>query len=75
MCSIFTISFYRFVSRSTFEKMDREYAALANDLNDTSGDLLWKLTLTSQQILENEEVQKTIASYQEETNLYQKQVF
>lgn len=75
MCSIFTISFYHFISRSTFEKMDREYTALANDLNDTSGDLLWKLTLTSQQILENEEVQKTIASYQEETNPYQKQVF
>lgn len=74
MCSIFGISFYRFVSRSTFEKMDREYAALASDLNETSSDLLWKLTLTSQQILENEELQETLVSYQEEINPYQKQV-
>lgn len=75
MCGIFSVSFYRFVSQSTFEKMDREYAALANDLNEKSKDLLWKLTLTSQQIFENEEIQKTLAAYQQETDPYQKQVY
>lgn len=72
---IFIISFYRFVSKTTFENLDKEYMSMANDLNDTSQNLLWKLTLTSQQLLENEIIHNTIVSYQEADNLYQKQIY
>lgn len=70
---IFIVSFYRFISKSTFENLDRDYLSMANDLNDTSQNLLWKLTLTSQQLLENEEILNQIVSYQNAGNLYQKQ--
>lgn len=33
---IFIVSFYRFISKSTFENLDRDYLSMANDLNDTS---------------------------------------
>ena len=72
---IFTLSFYRFVSKSTFEKLNEDYLSMVNDLNDTSQNLLWKLTLTSQQLLENEDVQKTLVSYQEADNVYEKQSY
>ena len=72
---MFILSFYRFVSKSTFENLDKEYLAMANDLNDTSQNLLWKLTLTSQQLLENEAIQDTIVSYQHADNPYQKQIY
>ena len=61
--SIFIISFYHFVSKSTFENLDKEYLSMTNDLNDTSEELLWKLTLTSQQLLENEDIQNILISY------------
>lgn len=70
---IFIVSFYRFISKSTFENLDRDYLSMANDLNDTSQNLLWKLTLTSQQLLENEEILNQIVSYQNAGNLYQNQ--
>lgn len=72
---IFILSFYRFVSKNTFENLDKEYLSMVNDLNDTSQNLLWKLTLTSQQLLENETVQKAIVSYQEADNPYRKQTY
>lgn len=72
---IFIVSFYRFVSKSTVESMNKEYLSMVNELNDTSQNLLWKLTLTSQQLLENEEIQKDIVSYQEEEDLYEKQSY
>ncbi len=75
MILIFILSFYHFISKSTFEKMDQEYASMANELNETSQNLLWKLTLTSQQLLENEEVQNALVSYQECTDPYQKQTY
>lgn len=72
---IFIISFYRFVSRTTFENLDKDYFSMANDLSDTSEALLWKLTLTSQQLLENETIQNIIVSYQEADNPYQRQTY
>lgn len=75
MIVIFIISFYHFISKSTFEKMDQEYAAMANDLNKASQNLLWKLTLTSQQLLENEEIQSALVSYQETEDPYEKQTY
>lgn len=75
MILIFIVSFYHFISKSTFEKMDQEYASMANELNETSQNLLWKLTLTSQQLLENEEVQSALVSYQECNDPYQKQTY
>jgi two-component system sensor histidine kinase YesM len=72
---IFTLSFYRFVSKSTFENLNEDYLAMVNDLNDTSQNLLWKLTLTSQQLMENEDVQNTLVSYQEAENVYEKQSY
>lgn len=72
---IYIVSFYRFISNSVVENMDKEYFAMANDLNETSQNLFWKLTLTSQQLLENDEIQKDIVIYQEADNLYQKQSY
>ena len=72
---MFVISFYRFISRSTFENLDKDYLSMANDLNDTSQNLLWKLTLVSQQLLENEDIQNTITLYEETENFYQKQLY
>ena len=72
---IFIISFYRFVSKSTFENLNKDYLSMANDLNDTSQNLLWKLTLVSQQLLENEDIQTTITLYEGTDNFYQKQLY
>lgn len=75
MILLFILSFYRFVSKSTFEKMDKDYTFMVNELSDTSQTLLWKLTLTSQQLLENEEVQDLLIAYRDSTNVYQKQTY
>lgn len=72
---IFILSFYRFVSKSTFEKLNEEYLSMVNELNDTSRNLLWKLTLTSQQLLENKDVQQALVSYQKADDVYQKQTY
>lgn len=72
---MFIISFYRFISKSTFENLNKDYLSMANDLNDTSQNLLWKLTLVSQQLLENEDIQNTITLYEETEDFYQKQLY
>lgn len=72
---IFILSFYRFVSKTTYENLDKEYLGMVNDLSDTSQNLLWKLTLTSQQLLENEGIQDAIVHYQESSNPYQRQTY
>lgn len=72
---IFVVSFYRYVSKSTVENLNKEYLSMVNDLNDTSQNLLWKLTLSSQQLLTNEDIQNTICLYEACTDLYQKQQY
>lgn len=73
MILFFIGSFYRFISKFTFDKMDKEYASIANELNDTSQELLWNLTLTSQQLLENEDVRNLLTAYKNSSDIYQKQ--
>lgn len=73
MILFFIGSFYRFVSKFTFDKMDKEYTSIANELNDTSQELLWNLTLTSQQLLENEDVLNMLTAYKNTSDIYQKQ--
>lgn len=75
MALIFIISFCRFISNSAIERLNEEYSSMTDELNDTSQALLWKLTLTSQQLLENEGVQNLLAAYKNCTNAYQKQVY
>ena len=72
---IFILSFFRFVSKSTYEKMDNDYSTLASDLNSTSQNLLWKLTLSSQQLLDNDDIQENLMLYEEETDPYIKQTY
>ena len=38
---IFVVTFYRYVSKSTVENLNKEYLSMVNDLNDTSQNLLW----------------------------------
>lgn len=73
MVFFFIGAFYRFISKSAFDKLNKEYTSMANELNDTSQELLWKLALTSQQLLENEDVVNILTAYKNSSDLWEKQ--
>lgn len=72
IASVYTFTFSRFITRFTEERLDTDYENIVSETCDAVENALWNLTLTSQQILENEEIQKTAASYQNSPNLYAK---
>lgn len=46
----------RFITRFTQERLNTEYESILTETCDTIGNILWNLTLTSQQLLDNEEI-------------------
>lgn len=67
----FTIS--RFITRFTETQLNDDYDSILSDTCDTMENLLWNLTLTSGQILDNEEIQETLMLYQNSISPYEKQ--
>lgn len=69
----FTIS--RFITRFTETQLNDDYDSILSETCDTMENLLWNLTLTSGQILDNEEIQETLMCYQNSGSLYERQTF
>lgn len=65
----FTIS--RFITRFTETQLNDDYDSILSETCDTMENLLWNLTLTSGQILDNEEIQETLMCYQSSGSLYE----
>ncbi len=67
----FTIS--RFIIRFTETQLNDDYDSILSETCDTMENLLWNLTLTSGQILDNEEIQDTLMLYQDSLSPYERQ--
>lgn len=67
----FTIS--RFITRFTETQLNDDYDSILSETCDTMENLLWNLTLTSGQILDNEEIQDTLMLYQDSLSPYERQ--
>lgn len=67
---LFTVS--KFITHYTEDRLDADYEYIVSEACDAVENALWNLTLASQQILEHEDVQKSISSYQNTPNLYAK---
>ena len=65
----------RFFLRSMNEKLDADYGDVLTLTSDTMEQLLWTLTLTSQQLLENPDVRASIVGYQNAADLYERQEY
>ena len=74
ICSyIFVIT--NFIMRSTVERLDGDYETILSETCDTVENLLWNLTLTSQQLLENDEIAANLMGCQEAADPYERQVY
>ena len=67
----FTIS--RFITRFTETQLNDDYDSILSETCDIMENLLWNLTLTSGQILDNEEIQETLMLYQSSVSPYERQ--
>lgn len=67
----FTIS--RFITRFTETQLNDDYDSILSETCDTMENLLWNLTLTSGQILDNEEIQNTLILYLDSLSPYERQ--
>ncbi|MDO4336716.1 MAG: histidine kinase [Eubacteriales bacterium] len=63
----------RFITRFTERQLADDYNSLLSEICDTMQDLLWNLTLTSGQILDNAEIQDTLILYQSASSPYVRQ--
>lgn len=68
---LFTIS--RFITRFTETQLNDDYENILSETCDSMENLLWNLTLTSGQILDNEEIQELLMLYQNSISPYEKQ--
>lgn len=69
--SFFTLQ--RFIVHFTETQLDDDYENMLSEACDTIEDLLWNLTLTSGQILDNESIRDTLILYQETESPYERQ--
>lgn len=69
----FTIS--RFITRFTETQLNNDYDSILSETCDSMENLLWDLTLTSGQILDNEEIKETLMLYQNSISPYEKQAY
>lgn len=72
-CSCFFI-ISRFITRFTQTQLNNDYDSILSETCDVMENLLWNLTLTSAQILDNEEIQETLMLYQESISPYEQQI-
>lgn len=69
----YTFTINRFITRFTEKQLNDDYNSILSDTCETIEDLLWNLTLTSGQILDNEEIKNTLILYQSSVTPYEKQ--
>lgn len=69
--SFFTIS--RFITRFLETRLNDDYDSILSETCDSMENLLWNLTLTSGQILDNEEIQETLMCYQDSSAPFERQ--
>lgn len=65
----------RFIIRFTETQLDDDYENILSEACDTIESLLWNLTLTSGQILDNESIRDTLILYQETESPYERQTY
>ncbi len=64
---------HRFITHFTETQLNDDYENILSEACDTMEDLLWNLTLTSGQILDNESIEETLILYQETESPYKRQ--
>ena len=67
---IFVIT--RFITQFTQKQLDFDYNTILSEASDTLENILWNLTLTSQQLLDSKELLKNIESYLSTEDLLEK---
>ena len=70
---IFAIS--RFITRFTEEQLNADYVSILSETCDTTENLLWNLTLTSQQLLENDDILANLINWQDAADHYSRQKY
>lgn len=70
---IFVIS--RFITRFTEEQLNADYKSILSETSDTIENLLWNLTLTSQQLLDNEILHTNITHWTNTSDHYSRQEY
>ena len=70
IAGIYIFSIHKFITNFTENRLNSDYETIISDIHDSIANSLWNLTLTSEQILGNENVQKSIVSYQSTPNRY-----
>ena len=63
---------HRFVANFTRRQLDTNYQASLSEVYDKVNNILWSLTLTSQQLIENETLQTELDEYLNTPSQYQK---
>ena len=70
---LFTVT--RFITRFTTKQLNDDYNSLLLEVSETVQNLLWNLTLTSGQLLDNDEIQDTVLAYQSSSSPYIRQEY
>ena len=70
---VFTVT--RFITRFTTKQLNDDYNDMLLDISDSMQNLLWNLTLTSGQLLDNDSLQDTVQNYQEASSPYVRQEY
>lgn len=70
---LFTVT--RFITRFTTKQLNDDYNSLLLEISETMQNLLWNLTLTSGQLLDNDEIQDTVLAYQSSSSPYIRQEY
>lgn len=68
---IFVIS--RFITRFTIERLNNDYESILTEMCDTVSNILWNLTLTSEQLLSDEIIQSSLVNHHESPDRYSQQ--
>lgn len=75
MFGSYTFTVIRFIVRFTTTQLNNDYNDLLLEISDSMQNLLWNLTLTSGQILDNDEIQDLLLNYQAASTPYVRQEY
>ena len=70
MCCTYIFVLSRFITGSTEERLNTDYENILTEACDTVENILWNMTLTSQQLLDNEEIQINLKNYYKSSDRY-----
>lgn len=73
MLCTYSFTVTRFITRFTEKQLNDVYHDLLSKTSQTVENLLWNLTLTSGQILDNDEILNAVMAYQDTEDLYTRQ--